>query len=283
MRNIRDKDFLSSQTTRSSNYVLSTSYTEPIGKNKILELNYAYTNNSGTSDRSAYSYNEGTKAYDSLNAQQTNYFENKFLAHRMGLNFRYHKGAYSFQAGGSMQQSSLDNKSIRGIYSIAGKDTVIRTKQSFINFFPTANFKYDFRKRKNLRISYKGRTNQPNVRQLQDVRNETNSLRTSVGNPDLKQEFKNDVNISFKTYSDITFRYLNVNINYSQVSNKIVNSIDFDTARGNGVQLIKPVNLNGTFNASYDVSIGIPLQKGTKGNSINIGNRMQFGRDVSQL
>ena len=280
---IREKDFLSSQTTKSNNYVLSTSYTEPIGKNKILEFNYAYTNNFSTSDRSALSYNKNTKQYDSLNPQQTNYFKNKFIAQRAGLNFRYNKDAYNFQAGGSMQASDLDNNSIRGIYTAAGKDTIIRTKQSYINFFPTANFRYEFSRRKNLRLSYRGRTNQPNVRQLQDVRDETNSLRTSVGNPVLKQEFTNALNISYKSYSDITFRYINMNVNYNQVSNRIVNSIDFDTARGKGVQLIKPVNLNGTYDASYDLSIGIPLQKGVKGSSINMGNRMRFGRDVSQL
>ena len=85
---IRQKDFLSSQTTKSSNYVLSSSYTEPIGKNKILELNYAYINNFSTSNRTAFSFNKDTKLYDNLNAQQTNYFKNKFIAHRLGLNFK---------------------------------------------------------------------------------------------------------------------------------------------------------------------------------------------------
>ena len=281
---IRQKDFLSSQTTRSANYVISTSYTEPIGKNKILELNYAYTNNFSTSDRTAFSFDKDTKLYDSLNAQQTNYFKNKFIAHRVGVNFKYsQKESFYFQAGGSIQASSIDNNSIRGIYSVMGKDSIIRTKQSYVNFFPSANFLYNFNKHNNIRFSYHGRTNQPNVRQLQDVRDETSSLRTSVGNPDLKQEFNNRLNVSYKAYNPLTFHYININVDYSQTSNRIVNSIDFDTARGNGVQLIKPVNLNGTYNASYNLSIGLPLQKGTKGSSINMGNRMSFSQDVSQL
>ncbi|MEO6894732.1 MAG: outer membrane beta-barrel protein, partial [Ginsengibacter sp.] len=115
------------------------------------------------------------------------------------------------------------------------------------------------------------------------VRDETNTLRTSVGNPNLKQEFNNSINISYKAYSPVTFRYINMNVNYDQTSNKIVNSIDFDTARGNGVQLIKPVNLDGAYNASYDLSVGIPLKKGVKGSSINMGNRMSFGQNVSRL
>jgi hypothetical protein len=43
------------------------------------------------------------------------------------------------------------------------------------------------------------------------------------------------------------------------------------------------VNLNGTYNASYYLSVGIPLQKGRKGGSINMSNRMSFGQNVSQL
>jgi len=280
---IREQDFLSSQNTKSSNYVLSTSYTEPIGKNKILEVNYAYTNNISTSDRTAFSYNENTKLYDSINPQQTNYFKNKFIGHRLGLNFRYSKNSLSFQAGGAMQEGNIDNNSVRGIYTAMGKDTTIRTKQSYINFFPTANFHYNFTRRKNIRLSYQGRTSQPNVRQLQDVRDETNTLRTYIGTPDLKQEFNNRLNISYKSFNEITFRYINVNVNYNQTSNKIVNSIDFDTARGTGVQLIKPINLNGSYNASYDISLGIPFKKGVKGSSLNMNNRISMGRDVSQL
>jgi len=281
---VRQKDFLSSQTTRSDNYVVSSSYTEPVGKNKIIELNYAYINNFSTSDRTAFGYSTVSKKYDSINPQQTNSFKNKYIAHRLGLNFKYNKkDLFYFQAGGSVQASSVDNKSIRGIYTVQGIDSAIYTKQSYINFFPTASFRYNFNKHRNLYLGYRGRTNQPNVRQLQDVRDETNTLSTSVGNPDLKQEFNNTLYLSYKAYSPVTFRYFNVNVNLNQTTNKIVNSIDFDTARGNGVQLIKPVNLGGTYNASYDASFGIPLQKGIKGNSINMGNRMSYGQSVSQL
>ncbi|MBC8034833.1 MAG: outer membrane beta-barrel protein [Chitinophagaceae bacterium] len=281
---LREQDFISQQETRSVNYVWSTSYTEPLGKNKILELNYAYTNNSSTSDRNALSYRSNTKQYDSINPQQTNKFENRFLAHRVGLNFRYNNNGYSFQIGGAMQASGLDNKSVRGIYSSIGIDTTIRTKENYINLFPTANFRYEFSRRKNIRMEYQGRTNQPNVRQLQDVRDETNALRTSVGNPGLKQEFTNRLNATYRTFNETNFRYFNVNVNYNQTSNKIVNSISLDTpARGSNVQLIKPVNLNGAFDASYDVSFGLPLRKSAKGSSINLGNRMRYARDVSLL
>lgn len=126
------------------------------------------------SSQNAFSYNKDTKLYDSINAQQTNNFKNHFIAHRMGFNFKYsQKEKVYFQAGGSVQAFSLNNKSTREIYTVMGNDTVIHTKQSYLNFFPTANFRYSFKKHSNLHLRYRGRTNQPNVSQLQDVRDET--------------------------------------------------------------------------------------------------------------
>lgn len=281
--NIRNQNFKSTQETRSDNYVVSTSYTEPIGKNKILEVNYAYTNNHSTSDRKAYNYNAGTKQFDSINLQQTNYFENAFLAHRAGFNFRVQNVKYNFQVGGSIQNATQESRSIRGIYRVNGKDSVIHYKQNYTNLFPTASFNYSFNRTKNLRFNYSGRTSQPTVTQLQDVRDETNSLRTTQGNPNLKQEFNNSVNLVYNTFSPTTFRYLNASLNYNATSNRIVNSIDLDSVRGKGVQLIRPVNLNGAFNASSSVTLGIPLRKTMKGSNINFTNSISYNRDVSAL
>ena len=280
---VRNQNFRSSQITRADNNVISTSYTEPISKNKVLELNYAYTNNYSTSDRKAYNYNAGTKQFDSINLQQTNYFENTFLAHRAGFNFRVQNTRYNFQLGGSVQNATLENRSIRGIYRVNGKDSVIRYKQNYTNFFPTANFNYNFNRTKNLRFNYSGRTSQPNVNQLQDVRDETNSLRTRQGNPNLRQEFNNSVNAVYNTFNPSNFKYLNVSLNYAATANKIVNSIDFDSVRGKGVQLIRPVNLNGAFNTSSSVTLGIPLRRNMKGSNLNFTNTISYSKDVSQL
>ena len=283
VNSIRYQNFKSSQKTRSDNNVFSTSYTEPIGKNKILELNYAYTDNHSTSDRKAYNYNKVTNQFDSLNLQQTNYFENTFLAHRAGFNFRVQNTKYNFQIGGGIQNATQESRSIRGIYRVNGKDSVIHYKQNYTNFFPTANFNYNFSRTKNFRFSYQGRSSQPTVTQLQDVRDETNSLRTVQGNPDLKQQFNNSINAVYNAFNPSNFKFLNASLNYSTTANKIVNSIDFDSIRGKGVQLIRPVNLNGAFNASSSVTLGIPLRKNLKGSNINFTNSINFNRDVSAL
>jgi hypothetical protein len=82
-----DRDQRTDVNSKSFNNVISTSITEMIGKNKIVELNYAYTINRSNSDRDVNDFSSNGK-YDSLNEAQTNYFENVFTASRAGATFR---------------------------------------------------------------------------------------------------------------------------------------------------------------------------------------------------
>lgn len=274
---VRRQDLITEQATRSNNKTLSSSYTEPLGNNKLLEFNYAYTNNYNTSDKKAWDFNTGSGKYDQLNVLQTNYFENAFLSHRAGLNFRVQTTKYNYQFGGAIQQSVLDNRSVR---AATGKDTTIR--QRFINFFPTANYQYNWSKSKNLRLRYNGRTNQPTANQLQDVRDVSNPLQIVTGNPALKQEFSNNVNLNYSTFNTGSFGFLNINLNAGNTYNKIVNSIDTDPFQ-KGAQLIRPVNLDGALNASSYITLGLPLKGKLKGSNFNFNNFIRYNRDVSLL
>ncbi|WP_315818933.1 outer membrane beta-barrel protein [Paraflavitalea speifideaquila] len=111
------QDFISDATTKSSTSVISTSYTEPIGHNKIIELNYAYTNTHNTSDRVAYNYDSTGKQYSIKNLAQTNYFENDNIKHRAGANFRIQTTKYNFQVGGAVEFSDLTNRTVRPLTS----------------------------------------------------------------------------------------------------------------------------------------------------------------------
>ena len=286
IRSVRQRDIENIQTTKSNNSVVSASYTEPMGNNKILEFNYAYTNNHSTSNREAFDYNPLTKDYDLVNLAQTNYTENDFLAHRLGTNFRVQTTKYNFQVGGAIQNSEMSNRSIR---ALTGKDE--KVKQHYTNLFPTANFNYNFSRSKNLRFFYRGRTNQPNVSQLQPVPDVTNPLQVRYGNPNLNQEFSNNFNLGYNSFNATTSRYINVNFNLGQTSNKIVNSIDSippaiykdglvtDSA---GILHYMPVNLDGAYNAFGSVTLGIPFKK-MKGSSVNASTSGGYNRDVSML
>jgi hypothetical protein len=262
------------QETKASNNVLSTSYTEPLAVGRILEFNYAYTQSESKSDQKAYDYNALSGKYDNLNLPLTNNFENSFIAHRAGTNFRFQKSKYNYQLGLAVQQSIMESKNFQ---AMNGKQSL--THSSYINFFPTANFNFIPGRRRNIRFSYNGRTNPPSSYQLQSILDVSDPLNVRTGNPGLKQEFNHNMNIGYNTFNVKSSRYLAVNASFSTTSKRIVNSID---TLSRGIQLTRPENLNGTYRASCNLTLGFPIKNpALKGSSINLSNNSSYNRDIS--
>lgn len=266
---------VSTQKTTTNNNVISASYTEPFGLNKLLELNYAYTNNVNTSDKEVNNYNVGSGKYDDPNLKLTNNFKNTFVAHRVGANFRVQNKKYNYQFGLAVQTSTLQSNSYQ---ALTGKDSLNR--HSYTNIFPTANFNFTPSRSKNLRIRYNGRTNQPSISQLQNVPDLTDTLNQKIGNPNLKQEFNNSLNIGYNTFNILTFKFIAANLSFSTTQNKIVNDISVQGP----VQITRYANVNGYYNANAFVTLGLPFKSPKlKGSSVNLTNSMNLSRDVSLL
>lgn len=269
-----DQNLKGTQDTKANNNTVSSSYTEPLGKNKILELNYAYTHNRNISDKESYDYNSISGKYDVLNLLQTNYFENTNISNRLGFNYRLQQKTYNYQLGLAIQFTELGSRSIR---ANTGKDTTIT--QNFTNFFPTASFTYSVNKTKNFRFNYRGRTNAPSITQLQDVADVTNPIQIKTGNPSLKQEFISNFNINYSTFNIMSFRFFTTNFSVSTTGNKIVNSID---SINRAVTISRPVNLDGAYNVSAFGSFGFPIKK-LKGSNVNLTTIVNYNHDISMI
>jgi hypothetical protein len=239
----------------------------------LFELNYAYTHNSNTSDKKTFEIDPYSGKYVLLNDSLTNYFENLFEAHRAGFNFRVQKKKYNFQLGLAAQKATLQS-----LTHPATTDKDSLTTNDYINYFPTFNFSLQPKKTKTLRFRYNGRTNQPSISQLQNVPDLTNPLMIKYGNPGLKQEFNHNFNLGYNTFNILTFKFYAANINFNTTQNKIV-----DSTVGTGVQVIKPINMNGYYNLSAFQTFGIPFKKKLKGSSLNFTNSINFNNDVSMV
>ena len=266
---------VSRQKTTTNNNVISTSYTEPFGLNKLLELNYAYTNNLSTSDKEVDNFNTGSGKYDVPNLRLTNDFRNTLLAHRFGANFRVQNKLYNYQFGLGVQKATLESQSYQ---AFTGKDSINRN--TYTNLFPTASFNWTPSRSKNLRINYNGRTNQPSILQLQNVPDVTDTLNQKIGNPNLNQEFNHGFNIGFNSFNLLTFKLIAANLSFNATQNKIVNDI---TVQG-PIQITRYANVNGYYNARSFVTLGLPFKNPKlKGSSVNLTNNMGISRDVSLL
>jgi Outer membrane protein beta-barrel family/CarboxypepD_reg-like domain len=269
-----DQNLKGMQDTKANNNTVSSTYTEPLGKNKILELNYAYAHNRNISDKESYDYNSISGKYDVLNLLQTNYFENTNTSSRLGFNYRLQEKKYNYQLGLAVQFTELGSRSIR---ANTGKDTTIT--QNFTNFFPAASFTYSVNKTKNFRFNYRGRTNAPTITQLQDVADVTNPIQVKTGNPSLKQEFISNFNINYSTFNIMSFRFFTTNLSVSTTGNKIVNSID---SINRAVTISRPVNLDGAYNVSAFGSFGFPIKK-LKGSNVNLTTIVNYNHDISMI
>ena len=225
------------------------SYTEPIGKNKQLEFNYNISSNVNNSGRATNSYNKVTDNYDIAVPNLSNIFENTFNANRFTLNYRVQNAKYNFSVGSGLQVGDLVSKNI---------STNVNLKQHFVNLFPSANFRYDFTKSKNLRMFYNGRTSQPSADQLQPVIDNSNPLLIRTGNPNLKQQFSHSFRFLFNSFDIFTQKIIFATVSGSFIENDIQNST---TISSGGVQTIKPVNLSGTYNVNGFFNYGFPIKK----------------------
>lgn len=264
---------INDQDIKQRNNTLSTSYTEPVGLNKLLEFNYSYTRNLNQSDKTTTNYNSVTGKYDVPNLLLTNNFDNIYKAHRFTANFRVQEKKYNYQFGFGVQNSLQDNKSFQ---AATGKDSSY--KRTYTDIFPTMNFNLTPSRTKNLRIRYNGRSNQPSISQLQNVPDPLDTLNVRIGNPNLKQEFNHNFNIGYNTFNALTFKLFAANLSLNLTRNKIISDITFQGP----ITMTTYNNANGYYNANAFVTLGLPFKNAKlKGSSVNITNSMNASKDIN--
>ncbi|HWB25040.1 MAG TPA: outer membrane beta-barrel family protein [Chitinophagaceae bacterium] len=245
-------------------------YTEPLGKHSILELNYNYSYNKNTADKYTFDYDSAAKAYNIPDSLLTNTYENTYFSHRATLSYLYQNEKVNFSIGSGVQFGNLtSNNSSKNI----------TLTQHYTNIYPSANLTYRFTNSTTLRFNYSGRTSQPTAQQLQPVIDNSDPMNIQIGNPNLKQSFTNSFRLLLISFNRTNFHNMFASINANFVSNNIVNSTITNVVTG--VDSIKPVNLNGTYNLSAFFNYGFPIKK-PKSN-INFTTNISDTRGVSLL
>ena len=247
-------------------YTARMVYTEPIFKSTLLEWSAAKSNTVSTSERNTNDYNKLTNAYDKPNALLSNDFRNAYGYLQAGFRIRNQRKKFNYALGASWQQADLEGTIIAGT-----KDSVI--SKTFNNILPNARFQYNFTRYRSLTVNYMTNTNQPTAQQLQPIDDISNPLNIRKGNPDLEQEFMHAIRLQFTSLNPFRNKNLFLFLNMMRTDNKIVNS---DVVAG-GIKTSKPVNVDGIYNISGDISIGLPV-RALHGN-VNFGSNIGYYRN----
>lgn len=263
-------DSLNQRNSNSSDqrsYNVRAVYTEPVVKNSLLEFSVSNSLSKSTSEKTTWDYNTVNGKYDAVNEQLTNNYENTYGYTNAGIRWRSQFKNWNFAVGANWQKADLEGNIIVGT-----KDSLI--SQTFYNILPTARFQYNFTRYKNLQINYNASTNQPSMTQLSPVPDISNPLNIRDGNPDLQQEYTHMATINFMSVNPFKNKNLFAFFNIRQTNNKIVN---YDTINALGVKRSRPVNVDGVYNISGSVSVGLPVRflKGT----INIASNLGYDKN----
>ena len=249
----------------------NVSYTEPLSSTSFLLASYNINYNDNYSSKKTYDKNYIEYNYSNLDSTLTNVFKNQYQSQSGSLGYRFEKKKFNFSVNAAYQWALLSKQQeIPSNYQLS---------KSFESVLPSAQLQYKFSQKKNLRINYRTSNNAPSIDQLQDVVNNNNSLQLSTGNPDLKQDFQNNLNIRYSGVNTEKatsfFALLGGNYSNNYIGNStLIASRDTivynDIVLKRGSQISRPVNLNGYYSVRSFINYTFPIKKLKTNLSINI-------------
>jgi hypothetical protein len=246
------------------------SYTEPIGKRGQLLVTYqpSYTRNNAE----RLTYDRRQDGSDSaVNNALTNVYENRYLANRGGIGYRFSDSNFDFNATANVQTASLDGDQTRPYPFTVDK--------KFFNFLPQVNFNYKFSRTENLRFFYRTSANTPSITQLQNVVDNSNPLLLRTGNPDLRQDYTHSLNVRYGRTNPSSgrgfFLFANASLINDYIGNYTYTALTDTVVEGvtlpRGSQLTRPINIDGAWNARSFANFSQPIKAIKTNLNLNAG------------
>lgn len=211
-------------------------YTEPLSKKWGLVFDYAHNRNNATSYRNTFNKSNNGK-YETLDPVFSNNFDLDAYSHSGMALLRFTDKKLKGTIGSGLSSVKLK------LYNV---DDKVRNSYNFLNYTPQLQVTYEPKTQTRIRFNYRGVTRQPNIDQLQPIRNNEDPLYEFRGNPDLKVGFDHGLSLNFNQYKVLSQRGVWLQGNYNIIQNAISNFTIIDTALGK--QIYTPVNVNGNRN-----------------------------------
>lgn len=282
--------------TKSFNYSLQATYSEPIFKATFLQLNYKFTYKYNKSDRSTYDFSNlgedffsgvvstyrgwgsylsmlGNPVESYLDDDLSRYSEYRNYIHELQLMLRLVRDKYNLNVGVMvMPQKTRFMQKYQGLST----DTV----RNVVNVSPTLDFRYRFSKLSNLRINYRGTTSQPSMTDLLDITDDSDPLNITKGNPGLKPSFTNTLGLFYNTYLQKRQQAFMTYLNLSTTSNSISSMVTYDEKTGG--RTTRPENINGNWDISGAFMFNTALDSAARWN-INTFTNIGYNNYVGYL
>lgn len=238
------------------------SYTEPVGKNSMVELEYQIGDRINDSDKLTYNIlEEESGSYNELDTALSNTFESAYMTQEVELGYQYRVKDFRVQVEAEYQHAALKNDQ--------NFPKPFELGRNFQSLLPSVRLDYEFTRSKKLEFDYRTWTSEPSIGQLQDVIDNSNPLQLSTGNPDLDQSKNSWLRLRYRANNTETDQSLYTAIGSSFTRDYVANATFIATEPTTledgiileeGSQLTKPVNVDGYWNIYSYFSYGRPFE-----------------------
>ncbi|MFD2583696.1 outer membrane beta-barrel protein [Pedobacter vanadiisoli] len=248
------------QENASKTYTINGNYARQLNQKWSANLAYSYTRNIVDAQQITFDYNPTTDRYETIVPSLTNTFNNHNSLQTAGLGFIYAGKDWTYNFGLNAQESLLNANVFNNVGANIGN-----IEKSYYNLLPRLMVNFKNKTNQTIAINYRASVNLPSVTDLQPVQNNTNPLYQRIGNPDLEARKNHRLSVNFNTFSPDNNRYWNGYFLYNLSFDDTGNDINYN----NGIQTVKPINVDGNYYLRTGTFFGMPSK--LKGLRMNYG------------
>jgi hypothetical protein len=254
---------------------LDLAYTEPVGKNGLIEMSYAPRITESEASQWADGKDLTSGIYSVRDSVLSNAFENRIVVQGGTLRYRYNIERFEWTFGARYQMADMRSQQTYPI----NQDIPV----AFYNWLPSAMIRYNITKTANLRFFYRTNAQFPSLSQLQNLVDVSNPLQLRKGNPNLRQTVSHTIGGRIREAKPSQgvsyFLFAMLNVFNDQIVNSTTLALADTTLQSNGspivlgrgAQLIQPINRDGGRNFRIFLNYSRPVKSLKSNLNINAG------------
>lgn len=240
-----NRNQLQKNLSQNNNYSFMAKYTEPISDSATITLGLQYDSKLSRDTRDFNDFDPATGQYSQYNTRLSNSMNQKINQFTPELSYYLYKKKFGLWATVNADISSMNVNSVFN-------GQLYHLQKNFVLPKYSTNFRYSFTEHQSLILSNSSSFTIPDAEKLIPYKDESNPLITNTGNPDLKNTWTNETNLTLNSYNMVRNLNYYIMTGFSYRNNDVVNYSKYDNS---GRQIITYSNISG--NKNFNFSMGL--------------------------
>lgn len=240
-----NRNQLQKNRSQDNNYRFMARYTEPISDSATIGISLQYNSSITRNIIDFNDFDPATGEYSQYNTRLSNSTDQRMNQFSPELSYYLYKKKFGIFASINADISDMNVSSVFNgqLYNL---------QKNFVLPKYSTNFRYSFTDRQSLMISNSSSFTIPDAGKLIPYKDESNPLITNTGNPDLKNTWTNETNITFNSYNMVRNLSYYVMTTFTYRNNDVINYSKYDNS---GRQIITYSNISGNKNFSFSTGL----------------------------